>query len=139
MARVCVDVRELEQAASCHWQAKAKLPGPTLRRDSNLLAFYAVECALKARALDARKCHSTEFLPDGFGEDGHDLHEGIKTCRVPAHFGAPPVVRREGGDQLPTSKLHQAWRYGAKLEASGESSFTEWLGRIYDWLKEVKQ
>lgn len=139
MASVNVGVRDLRQSANAHWQAKLKLSDSGTRRGHHLLAFYALECAMKAHVLDERRLHSTEHLVSGFGNDHHDLHEGMKTCRVPALYGAPPSVHREDGDQVPTSKLHQAWRYGAKLKSSDEEMFAAWLTGIYNWLKEVKR
>lgn len=140
MARVNVDVRDLRRAAEGHWQAKAKLLVPGLKRDGHLLAFYAVECAMKARVLGKQGSHSTLHLRNSFGDDGHDLREGMKACRLSATCaGSPPTVCSDDGEQIPLSKLHQAWRYGAKLESRGEEQFVEWLGKIYDWLKEVNE
>jgi hypothetical protein len=141
MARVHVDVRELRRAAHAHRQAYEELRAAARphQRGESLLAFYAVECGMKAYYLDRQGCHSTEHLTEkDFGADGHDLALGLKLCRVPAtRAGAPPTVQRLNGTTISTSMLHQAWRYGADLHSRQAAEFVGWLDKVYCWLEEV--
>lgn len=93
---------------------------------------------MKAHYLGSQRQHSTEHLRDEFGDDGHDLGRGLKTCKVPAsRAAAPPTVLRGNGKQVPTSMLHQAWRYGADLDKGQALAFVAWLDKLYSWLQEV--
>jgi hypothetical protein len=139
MSRIEVDGRELRRAADTHWQAREKITNNVgLARARCLLAFYAVECAMKAYFLSCKKWHSTRLLCAEFGENGHDLRCGMKACKVPATCGHPPDVCREGGAQIPTHKVHEAWRYGAKLGSADERAFEQWLAGIFQWLDGVR-
>jgi len=140
MARINVGIKNLRKAANQHWQAAQNIHSTGCSFPRGLLAFYAVECDMKARYLDRKNSHSTQHIEEGaFGADGHDLHIAFKRCAVPAaRVQSPPPVHLQAGPPLAPSKLHQAWRYGAVLVSADEARFLDWLARLREWLQEVK-
>ncbi|MBH1935314.1 hypothetical protein I5Q34_13700 [Streptomyces sp. AV19] len=102
-----------------------------------LLLFYAAECGLKERVL-ARRGHrdSTALEPT------HNLRRLAKDLRLPRALGAaldriqvcrlhPPT---RGSVAL--ADLHQAWRYGAKLNTADEKAAQEALRALISWCEQ---
>lgn len=104
---------------------------------SYLLLFYATECAIKERVLSRRGQRDTSAL-----ETTHDLRKlakelclprsvsdhlaGLDRCRVTAH----------GGGRVALADLHQAWRYGAKLNEDDEKKAQASLLALIAWCEQ---
>lgn len=104
---------------------------------SYLLLFYATECAIKERVLSRRGQRDTSAL-----ETTHDLRKlakelclprsvsdhlaGLDRCRMTAH----------GGGTVALADLHQAWRYGAKLNEEDEKKAHASLQALITWCEQ---
>ncbi|MBZ6090612.1 hypothetical protein KVH07_12980 [Streptomyces olivaceus] len=99
-----------------------------------LLLFYAAECGLKERLLIRRGLRDTAALAPT-----HDLRElakelnlprallsKLRSCRLHASVGASVAL----------AELHQAWRYGAKLDGTDEKEATEALRALIKWCEQ---
>ncbi|PNE35681.1 hypothetical protein AF335_01930 [Streptomyces eurocidicus] len=101
---------------------------------AGLLLFYAAECALKERLLVRRGLRDSSGL-----EPTHDLRRIAKELRLPRHLGERldrlrncrlhPATR----GSVTLADLHQAWRYGAKLDAADEKEAHEVLRILITW------
>ena len=119
-------------------RASGVSPGDVPRR---LLRFYAAECGLKAAIMKQRKLDSTNRLEDRLRT--HDLVRlakelrlspgacaGIKPCRRPR-------VRDADRTTVPVEAVHEAWRYGARLDTADEKGFVAGLDSIVEWCGKV--
>jgi len=125
------------------------LPGSSRERgrlpegspSSRLLLFYAVECGLKADPLRRRKLRHSGELPAELHH--HDLRALAKELRLPdsglrgcrAHGRGGP--RQDDGATVAIDDLHQAWRYGARLEAGCEQEVVAALRRLCERCAEM--
>ncbi|WP_049718288.1 hypothetical protein [Streptomyces caatingaensis] len=102
-----------------------------------LLLFYAAECGLKERLLARRGLRDSSGI-----EPTHDLRRLAKELRLPRFVGEHldrlqscrlhPHVR----GSVPMADLHQAWRYGAKLDAADEKHAHEALRTLITWCEQ---
>ncbi|WAP56394.1 hypothetical protein [Streptomyces sp. S465] len=99
-----------------------------------LLLFYSAECGLKERLLCRQKLRGTEAL-----EPTHDLRKLAKDLNLPRTLGArldrlqSCRLHASGSKAIPLADLHQAWRYGAKLDAADEKEAQEALRALIKW------
>lgn len=105
-----------------------------------LLMFYAAECGLKAAHMQKHNLHTTAEARGYAGaarDYGHRIDRLVADLRIPASkIGAPPkVVVRSTGNSIAIDRLHEAWRYGEKIESSGE--IYKWLSALVRWAEEV--
>ena len=110
---------------------------------SHLLRFYSVECGMKAAALLRAGLQTTEQLPADLLN--HDLRRLASHLRLsPTEYRMlAPCRRRPSTPAQPTvevPQLHQAWRYGAKLDAEDEKTAVAGLTSLGDWCrKEIRR
>ncbi len=99
-----------------------------------LLLFYSAECGLKERLLIRRGLRGTETL-----EPTHDLRRLAKALNLPRALGARldriQSCRLHGPPHgsVALADLHQAWRYGAKLDVTDEKEAQEALRALIKW------
>ncbi|MEU8584944.1 hypothetical protein [Streptomyces abikoensis] len=102
-----------------------------------LLLFYAAECGLKERLLARRGLRDSSGL-----EPTHDLRRIAKDLGLPQHLGVRLHRLRNCRLHPPTrgsvalADLHQAWRYGAKLDATDEKEAHETLRTLITWCEQ---
>ncbi len=110
--------------------------GPT----AHLLAFYAVECGLKAALLKRSNVRSTRNLNAALtsGSSGHDLRALAKELNVAGgtYEGIASCRTARSTDQIGSTEIHQAWRYGAGLDSTDEATFVAGLTRLSAWCRE---
>ncbi|UCM87458.1 hypothetical protein [Streptomyces marincola] len=94
-----------------------------------LLLFYAAECALKAEVLrSVLQRADTSGLPDALRT--HQLRRLAKALNLRAPGPGPDPLRcrrHKGGGWIESHELHEAWRYGAELNASDQKAAVEAL------------
>lgn len=103
-----------------------------------LLRFYSVECGLKAAVLGKRgaNARSTADLPKQLRT--HDLRALAKELNL-----SGPVVqqlngcrrRHDGESKVAAKELHEAWRYGAALNADDEKVADSALSSLSEWCR----
>lgn len=102
-----------------------------------LLLFYAAECGLKERLLSRRGLRDSGAL-----EPTHDLRKLAKELNLPRALD--DVLRQlrscrlhgPGGASVALADLHQAWRYGAKLDGTDEEEAKETLRALIKWCEQ---
>jgi HEPN domain-containing protein len=126
---VDVGVRCLEQNLVQH-QANADALGEV--QAAYLLLFYAVECGMKAAVLRRVKGRGTNDLDGPLRT--HDLSRLAKELRLSADINTKLVrCRRPGADYVEHHELHEAWRYGAKLDPQHEAHAVAGLRELAKW------
>ena len=136
--RIPVGRTELEKAFRKHYQVGQGGASPS----HILLLFYAVECGLKSLYLSKENLRTTEDITDqDLVKDGHNLMAWSKALKLPATY-LPGYENnnfrlRKDGKQWPTSKAHQAWRYGALINCEDEKWLIDWLKNVCEQLKEA--
>ncbi|MGW3012283.1 hypothetical protein ACWC9R_26115 [Streptomyces sp. NPDC001219] len=99
-----------------------------------LLLFYAAECGLKERLLTRQGHRDTAALMPT-----HDLRKLAKELRLPPALGARLEglqscrLRVPARGSVALADLHQAWRYGATLDAADEKEAQEALRALITW------
>ncbi|MEV4078873.1 hypothetical protein ACGFJC_16210 [Nonomuraea fuscirosea] len=97
-----------------------------------LLLFYAAECGLKQRIL-VRGTHRDSSAV----ETTHDLRKLAKDLGLPRtlgdHLDRVQTCRLAAQNSVAFSELHQAWRYGAKLEDKDEKEAQAVLRALITW------
>ncbi|TMU94280.1 hypothetical protein [Streptomyces sp. DASNCL29] len=99
-----------------------------------LLLFYSAECGLKERLLCRQKLRGTEAL-----EPTHDLRKLAKALNLPRTLGGrldrlqSCRLHASATKSIPLADLHQAWRYGAKLDVADEKEAQEALRALIKW------
>lgn len=102
---------------------------------SFLLLFYATECGLKERLLVRCGGRSTEAV----ASYGHDLRKMAKELKLPASVWRRLSdldgcrLRCQGQGDIAFKELHQAWRYGAKLDPRAERAVVALLRELISW------
>ncbi len=104
-----------------------------------LLAFYSVECGLKAAILGKNgiSARSTEALPPALRT--HDLRRLAKELGVVMRRDrelAGCRRRHDGAAKVPPQDLHEAWRYGAALNEEDEKAVDAALTSLSDWCRQ---
>jgi hypothetical protein len=98
-----------------------------------LCLFYAVECGLKALYMDLHKL-ATASASGGRARSArsfdHRLDALIVELRIPASKVStrPPHLNLRSNEALQVRDLHEAWRYGEKIDSHVE--VTSWLNQI---------
>lgn len=103
---------------------------------NHLLLFYAVECGLKAAVLGkrGRSARSTAELSPELRS--HDLRRLVKELNLPGPEFSSQCQRRHDPDAVVShQEIHQAWRYGALLDAADEESFVKALTDLSEWCR----
>jgi hypothetical protein len=114
--------------------------GSEVDEDSKaLLLFYAVECGLKALYMDVHKLATTSTEGSrarSARSFGHRLDDLVVELRVPPSkiSPRPPHLGLRNGMTLQVLDLHEAWRYGEKIDAHTE--VVAWLDRIAAHMKQ---
>lgn len=134
---VHVGPRDLLRSFDQHAAESDRVSGTT----AHLLLFYAVECGLKGIALRLRKGRSTKDYPAEVRAAGHDLREVAKHLRLPpqlrTHLAYPECARRAASEpKVAPKQWHEAWRYGAILDAADETAAVHTLTELRQWCKE---
>ncbi len=102
-----------------------------------LLLFYATECGLKERLLVRHGHRDSSLL-----EPTHDLRRLAKQLGLPRALGAR-LDRLQSCKLHPSTRgtlaladLHQAWRYGARLDAADEKEAQDALRALISWCEQ---
>lgn len=100
-----------------------------------MLLFYAAECGLKERLLDRGGHGDTSAL-----KNTHDLRTLAKELRLSKvvwknveRLQRCRLHRGQRSDTVDAAELHQAWRYGAKLDATDEKEVDAALRALISW------
>ncbi|WP_103504272.1 MULTISPECIES: hypothetical protein [unclassified Streptomyces] len=102
-----------------------------------LLLFYAAECGLKERLVRRRGQHDSAAL-----EPTHDLRKLAKELRLPRALGQRLEslqscrLRTATLGTVALADLHQAWRYGAMLDAADEKATLDALRALVGWCEQ---
>jgi len=91
-----------------------------------MVLFYAVECGLKffyMKKLGLRKTDQGNIT-----DFGHNLNELLKSLK--GFSQKLPQVEDEDENQISPEDVHQAWRYGKKLNDKKEMQFVNMLKKI---------
>jgi hypothetical protein len=111
--------------------------GPGDSATVGLLLFYAAECGVKERLLIRRGQRDTTAL-----EPTHDLRKLAKDLNLPRALGNRLDRLQSCRLHAPTAgtvalaDLHQAWRYGAKLDMADEKQAQEALRALINWCEQ---
>lgn len=104
-----------------------------------LFLFYAAECGLKALYMDLHKLATTS-AESSYARSarffGHRLDDLIIQLRIPSSkiSPRPPKLALRAGGIIQVLHLHEAWRYGEKVDAHSE--VVAWLDRIATHVKQ---
>jgi hypothetical protein len=118
--------------------ASAKREMPNDEDTAALLLFYAAECGLKSLYMINNNLKTTRDVRGGVSPAREFNHNLIKICtalRIPRSSLEPIPELMISRTREPTdvSGLHQAWRYGEKIENTDR--VCEWLARMIEWVK----
>ncbi|MGW2543558.1 hypothetical protein ACWC5I_22420 [Kitasatospora sp. NPDC001574] len=96
---------------------------------AGLLLFYAAECGLKAEVLRwVLRRADTSALPGSLRT--HHLRRLAKELKLQDPGPGPDPLRcrrHRGGGWIESHELHEAWRYGAELDAEDQKAAVEAL------------
>jgi hypothetical protein len=103
-----------------------------------LLLFYAAECALKSVYMsrnNLRHTGETRGAAAAARSFVHDLVALVSALNIPrSGIGAVPVVIiSRTGERDRIDALHQAWRYGEKIQDT--QALCQWLSSVIEWCK----
>ena len=104
-----------------------------------LLLFYAIECGLKALYMDLHKLATTSIEGSrarSARSFGHRLDHLVVELRVPPSkiSARAPNLALRNGVTLQVLDLHEAWRYGEKIDA--HTQVVAWLDGIATYVKQ---
>lgn len=92
---------------------------------------------MKAAIMRRHKLGSTRRLADHLRT--HDLERLAKELKLsPREYGGIKSCRRQRrreGDRarVPAQAVHEAWRYGARLDGEDEKAFVAGLNSVIEW------
>lgn len=121
---VDVGVRQLERSRDRLARGGEELVGQTDLATGGLLLFYSAECGLKAELMRRRGLRDTAQLPEDLRT--HDLRALARELRLSRETQealrgcARPRINGRALQKVEPQALHEAWRYGADLEADDE-------------------
>lgn len=98
-----------------------------------LLLFYAVECRLKAVYMIDKNLRDTADVR-GNAQSArsyiHNIIRLIQDINIPhaSISRPPPIIFQRTGTRGEIAMLHEAWRYGEKIQDTAV---------VYDWLKSL--
>lgn len=103
-----------------------------------LLMFYAAECGLKAAYMRVNNLKATDDTRGGARaarDFGHRIDQLMGALRIPTSVvgAAPAPVLRRGGNALQFFYLHEAWRYGEKVDDTRQ--IYTWLSNVAVWVE----
>lgn len=103
-----------------------------------LLLFYAAECGLKSIYMVQNNLKDTADARGGAIPARSYIHDIVKlsdAIRIPksAYAPNPSFSLSRTRAVINVAELHQAWRYGERLE--GTDVIYAWLLRLFDWIK----
>jgi hypothetical protein len=128
-----VGVADLVRSYVCLRDAAASATGDS----AHLLLFYGVECGLKAAYLGKRGINGrgTSDLPQELRN--HDLRRLAKELKLDGSrtHQLSACQRRHTHEQVDHQDLHQAWRYGAALNADDEKKAVQVLNGLSEWCR----
>lgn len=104
----------------------------------HMVLFYAVECGLKALACSPQyairpKTISDVVLDKGGAATTHRLNELVSHLKLPANVGKCPDIKLSKGSStvsIDHGDIHQAWRYGVKVDSATETDAIKWLKKM---------
>ncbi len=127
MAQIDTGHSNLVNAFNTH----KKVTGESLSHQ--MILFYGVECGLKALVCSSSyNSHHSKLsdiiLSSGNTATTHKINDLIIHLRLPASLGKCPNVKiNKDGQNVDHSEIHQAWRYGIKLDPTLEEQAIKWL------------
>ncbi len=107
-------------------------------RGAMYIAGYAVECKLKAIAMEVNGCRSLEELSEKWDVDeqtvySHGLEALAKRLPLYNRFTQSPVWREFAGQ---VNRWRPAWRYDPEDHLnSGAAAFIKSVQAVYNWLE----
>ncbi len=115
--------RELKTAAAACPDEDAKA----------LLLFYAAECILKAyymKKFSLRSTGAENALAKSARHYSHRLDNILTVLHVNSTDcpRKPKVTRLKSGNLIDVGQLHEAWRYGEKID--DQNDVLNWLGQV---------
>lgn len=103
-----------------------------------LLMFYAAECGLKSVYMRRNNLKDTEEVR-GRAKSARSYAHHLDVLLMELHIPAivipkmPKIVLKRTGASLTPHLLHEAWRYGEKVD--DVKGAREWLEKIEDWAR----
>lgn len=103
-----------------------------------LLLFYSVECALKSAYMLQNNLKYTDEARGSarsarsFSHNMNALIQALNISRASVQ-PIPAVVTVRLGLNGPPTILHEAWRYGEKIQDT--HAIYEWLKSLFEWCK----
>jgi len=150
MAQIPTDYRKLQNAFRQHKLAVEKA-GEVEEKDRapyNLLLFYAVECGLKSIYLKRNGSPKKGTKPDStpIEEIGHDLILLAKKLGLAKRLAKKPDLNHQKTEETELTfrslrqgeisgpwgikKIHEAWRYGVKIDYDDEQEIIKRLKEL---------
>ncbi|MEU6197825.1 hypothetical protein [Streptomyces sp. NPDC047061] len=121
---VDVGVRQLNRSSERLEKGGEELVARSDHATGGLLLFYSAECALKAELMRRMSLRDTAQLPEDLRT--HDLRALARELHLSAEAQgaltacARPRINGQAQQKVEPQALHEAWRYGADLEADDE-------------------
>lgn len=102
-----------------------------------LLLFYAAECGLKALYMatySLRTASDSTVTMDSAISLGHQLDRIVSLLKISPRSlpPRPAVLRLKNGAAINVQHLHEAWRYGEKVENHAEA--VAWLVEVVKYV-----
>lgn len=103
-----------------------------------LLLFYAAECGLKAVYMlqnnlrVADEARGSARSARSYGHNIRGLIQALNISRTSIK-AFPQIVIERTGQSGDTAILHEAWRYGEKIQDS--NAVFEWLASLVEWCR----
>lgn len=102
----------------------------------NMILFYTAECGLKA--LHTGPVYNK--LPRSICRDsdvgGHDLQKLFEKLKPPRNsLPRCPICRANNNNNIPHRNIHEAWRYGVRLDTNSQNSIVSWLKNLINFIE----
>ncbi|MES0835508.1 hypothetical protein [Nocardiopsis tropica] len=100
-----------------------------------LLLFYAAECGLKAELIRRSGSRDSVSLARS-----HDLRSLARALNLPGSVMSGLIdcrARHDVNQRVPIRDLHEAWRYGARLDPSDEKKARVALRALIRWCQQA--
>jgi len=131
---VHVTQKEIQKAFRNH-KSVVDISGNLGCRTSKMVLFYAVECGLKALYMRENRLRRTDqenSLKESAFSFRHNLNRLL--VKMSMNMKVPKIVAKDNS-QIEPEDIHEAWRYGKKLDESKEHRCIE---RLKDILRELE-
>lgn len=109
---------------------------PTPSESHSLLQIYAIECALKALLLHARRQFTTAKLDED--DLTHELDELLRCLGQPRLCLGQYTSSEPANQPVSTGRLHELFRYGGSLSPADRAHLTTGCRRILTWIEEQR-